>query len=246
MAYRRTEYRMLKTIDVEKIHNGRYGAPGCKRLKKKKATPEMIKKQNLWNVIKRLTRKINANFKTDDLHTVLTYRKEERLSPEESKKELSRFLRNMKYQYEKVGKEFKYIVTTEYRNTAIHHHLIINNEHEVKTMSLVRKYWKRGRPKFVPLDDKGDYKKLAEYFVKETEETFRDKDSPHRTRYSCSRNLITPQPDTEIISAKTFSKEPKPYKGYYIDKNSIREGINQVTGYPYQYYTMIKIEKRRE
>ena len=35
-----------KTIDVEEYHDGRYGAPGCKREKKKNPTKEQIQKIN--------------------------------------------------------------------------------------------------------------------------------------------------------------------------------------------------------
>lgn len=247
MAYLKKEWRMLFTIDVEKTHSGKYGAPGCKRQKKKKATPEDIERQNEWAAIKRLARKINANFIADDLHVVLTYRKEDRPNTEEAKKILKDFVDCLRKEYKKKKLPMKYVITTEYLNKAIHHHIIINNgiEHGVNTMSLIRELWAYGRPKYVPLDDSGDYKLLASYFIKETSKTFRDKNSHQGTRYSCSRNLIIPEPEVEVIEANTFSKTPKPYKGYYIDKNSIVEGINPVTGYRYQHYTMIKINKKR-
>lgn len=38
-----------KIIDVEEYHDGRYGAPGCKREKKKNPTKEQIQKINAWN-----------------------------------------------------------------------------------------------------------------------------------------------------------------------------------------------------
>jgi hypothetical protein len=40
---------------------------------------------------------------------------------------------------------------------------------------------------------------------------------------------------------RRWPEEPKPKKGYEIDKNSIVNGINPVTGYPWQHYTMRKI-----
>jgi len=246
MAYWRTEYHMLSTIDVEKCHSGRYGAPGCKRQEKKKATPEDIERQNEWAAAKRLARKMNANFKADDLHTVLTYRKEERPTMEDSKKILKDFLDDLRREYKKKNVPLKYIITTEYKNKAIHHHIVLNNgfDQGINTMALIRTLWEKGRPKFVPLDETGDYKELAKYFIKETSKTFKDKNSHQKTRYSCSRNLITPEPVREIIDSKTFSKNPKPYKGYYIDKNSIVEGVNPVTGHKYQHYTMIKIKSK--
>lgn len=244
MAYVKKTYVMRETIEIEKYHNGRYGAPGEKRIKKKKATPEQVKRQNLWQAIKKLRRKINANFGVDDLHCTLTYNRENRAAAREAKRILVKFLRSLKKEYKKAGYELKYIITTEYENKAIHHHMIVNAIPE--TVKLIRLLWQQGRPYFVPLDDAGDYGKLAEYFVKETEKTFKDPSNPNKLRYSCSRNLITPEAKKEIITAATFRKDPAPVKGYYIDKNSIHTGINPVTGYQYQSYTMIRIKERGE
>ena len=37
---------------------------------------------------------------------------------------------------------------------------------------------------------------------------------------------------------------PKAPKGYYIDPDSVRMGINPVTGYAYRHYTLIKLDRR--
>ena len=236
---------MIDTIDVEKSFTGRYGAPGQKREKKHKATPEDIERQNLWNSIKKLTRKMNANYTAGDHHVILTYRRENRLSVEQSEKAIAKFLRVMRGAYKKAGLPFKWVLTTEYKTKAIHHHLVINDgfEYGINTMRLVQELWEYGRPKEVPLDDTGDYKGLAAYFVKET--AVKNNEKP-KTSYHCSRNLVTPEPEVEIIDAKTFSKNPKPFQGYYIDKNSLIEGINPVTGFLYQHYTMIRIKNPKK
>lgn len=246
MPYIQDTYYLKNSIEIEKKHTGKYGAPGQKREKKKRATKEEIQKQNQRNAEKKLRRIINANFAVDDLHIVLTYRKEHRPSPGEAKKELRNFFERVRRAYRNYNTELKYIVCTEYRNKAIHHHIIMNDliAGPMTTTKIIRQAWTRGRPKFTLLDDTGEYKDLAEYIIKETSETFREDDNPNKLRYSCSRNLIRPVPERKIISAKTFSKEPKPQKGYYIDKNSIYEGINPVTGFRYQYYTMIKLDRR--
>ena len=194
---------------------------------------------NERKAIEKLRRKIKANF-FEAYHMVLTYKKTERPSPEESKKILQDFLRNFRSAYKKEGEVLKYIIVTEYKNKAIHHHLIVN---EIpKTMEIVKKYWTRGRPNFTPLYSEDSYQELAEYLIKETRKTFRE-GKAQKKRYSCSRNLIEPECKTEIVPASTFRKEPKPKKGYYIDKSTLCEGINEF-GYRYQYYTMIKIKKR--
>lgn len=246
MPYVEDTYHLKHTIEVEKKHTGKYGAPGQKRRKKRKTTKEEIQKQNQRNAEKKLRRIINANFEPNDLHIVLTYKKDERLTPEESKKELRNFFDRVRRAYRNYGTELKYIVCTEYENKAIHHHIIINDlvKGTVTTTKIIRQAWLRGRPKFTLLDDTGDYKDLAEYIIKETSETFRKEGNPNKTRYSCSRNLIRPMAERRIVTAKTFAKDPKPKKGYYIDKNSVYEGINPVTGFRYQYYTMVRINRR--
>ena len=88
----------------------------------------------------------------------------------------------MRDEYKKHGLELKYIQATEYLNKAIHHHIIINNVNDGKETSLqyVNRIWgsiTKGHPKYVPLYDEGEYRKLADYFVKETDKTFRNEDS---------------------------------------------------------------------
>ncbi len=232
---------MRNTIDVEKYHSARYGAPGEKRSKKRNVTPEQIKEKNYEQAKRNLKRLINANFGPGDFHCTLTYKKENRPSQEDARKELSRFLLRMKRNYQKVGAELKYILVTEYENKSIHHHMIINRIPE--TTELINKHWKLGRAHFTVLDNVGDYKLLAEYLIKETDKTFRQEDSATKKRYTRSRNLIIPEAEKKIITSSTFRKKPKAMKGYYIDPESFYEGINPVTGYAYQSYTMIRTER---
>lgn len=244
MAYIKKTWRTGKVIEVEKSHTGRYGAPGQKRAQKGKPTKEQIKKQNERNAQKKLRRLINANFTEDDLHLILTYRLECRPDPEGARKHLRKFLSQLRGKYRKSGTELKYIVATEWKSKAIHHHLIVNRTEDGD--KLIRELWQWGRPRFVLLDDTGDYKKLAEYLIKETEKTFREAGNPNKQRYSCSRNLVRPEPEVEIIKASTFRKDPKPIKGYYIVKDSVVTGVNSYTGFLYQFYTMRRLEQCRK
>ena len=41
---------------------------------------------------------------------------------------------------------------------------------------------------------------------------------------------------------KRWPEDPKPKKGYFIIKDSVYNGINPVTQYPYQHYTMQRID----
>ena len=188
-----------------------------------------------------MRRLINANFGLGDYHLVLTYKRDQRPTPAEARKRLAAFLRKLRREYKKRCEDLKYIMVTEYRSTAIHHHLVINGL-ETNLNKLVRECWKWGSPHFTPLDDTGQYRELAAYFIKETAKTYKENNGGAKQRYSCSRNLIKPVTKTMIIQkASKWLDEPKPKKGYYIDKETVYNGINPFNGRAYQHYTMVKL-----
>lgn len=235
--YTKKTYYLKYITQVEKGFSPRRGNHNSHQ-KRMNPAPEQMKVYNQNQAARKLNRKICANFEPGDYHIVLTYRPENRLPPDESKKVLKNFLNNLRKDYRKADGELKYIITTEWRHTAIHHHIIINRIR--RTTEMVRRRWTMGRPRFTPLDDNGDYMKLAEYFVKEVSKERIDGKEKGRQSYSCSRNLIIPQPKVEKIHAKDFIDEPRPVKGYYIIKESVVNGVTPF-GYKYQYYTMAKI-----
>ncbi|MCJ7856249.1 hypothetical protein MUJ63_08025 [Lachnospiraceae bacterium NSJ-143] len=106
---------------------------------KRTATPERIKAVNRRNVILKLTRILNVNFNGNDLFVTLTYRQEERPTPEEAKKELKKFINGLRGFYKKHGFNIKYVYVTEYKNTAIHHHIVINGLNMENTPAAVKK-----------------------------------------------------------------------------------------------------------
>lgn len=245
--YKQIEYKAGITVEVIKcIPKG--CRDGIERIPLPKKSKEEIRNANMRQAARKLARKINANFRPGDWHVTLTYKKEERPDPETAAKNIKDLIDKLRDKYKKHGFVLKYVHATEYKNKAIHHHLIVNNVNDgaSTTVDYIRKYWKgRGNPKFVPLYDNGEYKTLAEYLIKETEKTFRADDSPNKQRYSCSRNLITPPPECRMRKAKTWKLEPKPRPGYYIDRDSLYNGVDKL-GYPYQRYVMIKLNPTEE
>lgn len=239
--YGQIEYKAGATIEVIK-HIPKWFRKKEIREPAQRKTKEEMQKANMEQATKRLARKINANFRPGDWHVVLTYRRDERPDPEQARKILREFLRQMRKVYQTAGYVFKYIHATEYKNKAIHHHLIVNNINDGKktTTDYVRMYWKgKGNPKFTGLYDDGEYKKLADYIIKETEKTFRER--PEKQRYACSRNLIIPKPERRIRTVKRlWQQDPKPRPGYYIDQDSLFNGFDFM-GYPYQRYVMVKL-----
>ena len=244
--YYQTEIVAGKTVEVYKSYTK--GASKKKREQKKNKTQEQMQEANRRNAEKKLTRIFNANFVDGDLHIVLTYKKNERPTKEEAKKILAKFWRKLKAEYKKHKKELKYIVVTEFKNKNIHHHIIINNPDGLNVVKMIKNLW-NGIPKITPLWSNGQYKELAEYLIKETDKTFREKESGFKQRYSRSRNLVIPKPKTKIVKADRWSKNPKPKKGYYIDQDTVVNGINKWSGREYQHYTMIELSRdgtRRE
>lgn len=243
--YELIEYKAGATREVVKHIPRRFRDSGIRGGTRKK-TSEEIALANMRQAVRKLARKINANFRPGDWHVTLTYRKEARPSPEDAKKIIRQFISRMRGRYRRAGFQFRYILVTEYENRAVHHHLIINqvNDGEKTSADWVRDCWKgNGNPKFVGLYDTGEYQGLAEYLIKETDKTFRK--SPEKQRYTCSRNLVEPNPEriTRTVK-KMWELDPKPRKGYYIAPDSIYNGFDRM-GYPYQRYVLIKLKPER-
>lgn len=240
LGYFKTTVKAGATIEVTKSYTKRIGV----KVKgdREKPTAEEMEKVNQMNAERTLRLKINANFGVDDPFITLTYRKDERPTPEQAKKNIKKVIDSLRKEFKKLGVNLKYINVTEYKNKAIHHHLLINHIEGEDVSKMVRRLWKFGRPDFKYLDDTGQYKDLAAYLIKETSKTYKENDGGHKQRYSCSRNLIMPTPKTEIIKkAQRWAADPKPIKGYYIDKDTVYNGIDPFTGREYQKYTMVRL-----
>jgi len=244
MAYYKTTVEAGATIEVYKSFTKRRPET-IPRSKKSKATSEEIEKINQLNAERKLRIKINNNFSEGDPYITLTYKQNERPTPDEAKDRVKKFLSKLREVYKKHGMSLKYINVTEYENASIHHHLLINDLPNINITKTVNRLWKSGRPNYKFLDDTGQYKNLAAYFIKETSESFKknkETGKGHKQRWSNSRNLIMPPSRTEIIrNAVSWIPDPRPKEGYYIDQDTIVNGVDPFTGRMYQRYTMVKI-----
>ncbi len=244
-VYRKIIYDMGVVIQIEKSMPGRYGAPGEKREKKKKPTPEDVRRQNERNRWRRIQRLILTNFREGDWHLILKYRPGER--PEdyaEAKAQLRKFLNRMREAYKKAGIPFKWIAVTERgkRGQVLHHHLVIQDIRRdgIDTVKLVKRLWIYGSEFFSALYEDGEYEKLAEYIVKA--ET---KEEGGWCTYSRSRNLKSPVKTVEHVPRRRWRNPPVAPKGWYVVKDSVYNGMNPVTGQPYQHYTIKKLINTR-
>lgn len=227
-----------KTIEIIKKYLNKY--KNKKRGQKNQDTTEEQKMVNKNRAVRTLRLLLNNNFRDNaDFHIVLTYRKDARpQSAAEARECLDKFMRDLRKVYKKSGRVLKYITVTEYKRTAIHHHIIISNA-DAKEIS---RLWIHGKINATPLYTNGQYGELAEYLIKETDKTFSSPDAIYKKRWNPSKNLKQPIIIKKIIKAKTWRKDPKPKKGYYIEKASIYNGINPFTGGRYQFYRMIQLE----
>lgn len=209
---------------------------GGARRPKSKPTSEAVRKNNDRIAAKKLTRLINANFMPGDLHVTLTYA--EVVNVEKANHELDLWLRRMRREYHRRGREFKYIAVTEYENKRIHHHIVMS---EIE-FSTINRQWTAGRIRCTALDETRSYKALAEYLIKETQKTFRQPDNALRRRWKASRNLIRPAVKREWVSVRELFRDPKALKGYQLDEDSIRRYQNPITGLEHLEYQMIAID----
>jgi hypothetical protein len=230
-----------KVKEVTKKYSARYGKKGIPRSGNCNPSPDDVKAQNEKNAIKKLRRKLNANFGFNDMHLVLTYRPKNRPDPEHAKIIFAKFLRELRKLYRNNGQELKYICVTEYKNKAIHHHLIINSF----DMRLITPLWPYGKARPTYLDETGQYGRLAEYFVKETKKTYSEETAVFRKRWNSSRNLKEPDVKTVVVNRNSWTKAPKATKGYFLEKDSVYSGVSSVTGYPFQFYSMVRLDDHK-
>ena len=247
-------YRFATSTEYEYKFAGNYGAKGEKRSPKQKRTPEDIERQNQYQRTKTVRHLIKANFKEGDYWTTLTYPKDTSRTIQEVSQDISKFLGRIRYRYKKSDIPCKYIYRIEIGSRGgIHVHIILNRIPDLDR--IIQKHWTHGKSHNELLDD-GTYEQLADYIVKPPTDqqkkllrTF-EEDAKKLIRYSCSRNLTRPVPETKEYSRRTmrdvFNHDLIPEKGFYIDKNSIRRGVNTFTGMGYLYYQEIKLKKEQQ
>lgn len=235
--YKRKRIKLRQGIEVTEYHNGRYGAPGMKRQEKKKATPEEVEQINRYNRERICRMKLMEHFEKNDYFATLTCRKEERPSDmAEMKRYFSLAMRIIKREYKKRGHEVRWIRNIEVGSRGGWHiHMVINRISD--TDLILKKAWIYGKAVSQLMYEQGGFRKLAAYLTKTPKTDKRLVEA----NYSTSRNLPLPEPEVTICRWSTWKSIRVP-KGYYIDAESFREGINRITGYPYRSYTLLKME----
>ena len=244
-----------KTIEVEKYYTNNYKRKGIKRGDKVKPTTEGQKKINSRTAERKLRQLINANFEEGDIHLILDYIRvegEPDRTAEEMRHDIDIFLRECRKEYRKAGLEFKYVHVMEIgERGARHHHLIVNRiATEILQKCWNKAYKKQNKIKAFNLDNSGNYAKLASYLIKYTDKHRKKEDEAlQKKRWNASKNLKRPEPEIKVISERDFFKiEPKPIKGYYVDKDSVCVGIHspEYYGYGFMRYILVQLDSNNK
>ena len=242
MPYIEKVTRAGRTVLYERSYSSHIHPPGATRSEKMKDTKESQKKINLRKAITELTILMNANFVPGDYHITLTYERDKRAETvEEAKRDRKIFLDRLRRRMKKEKEICKYIVVTEVGvRGALHHHMVINQV----PVEWIRHAWKQGRIDIRPLDDTGQYSKLAEYFAKYTIR-FRELGGKGRA-WTRSKNLFRPETKKKIVKNRGyFREEPGTRKGYWLDKRTVCSGISELTGWNFLRYILVKNDGRR-
>lgn len=227
--YERLTWKFNDSWEIKERHSGKYGAPGEKRTKRKKPTPEQMRENNQRNRIEKNRRLIKWNFiPGEDYWVTFTYRPDQRPKDrKQAQKIMENFRKCLHRRFDKAETEMKWICITEIGSKgAVHHHMIINRIPGLDIM--LAKMWKYGHVSIKLLYKEGDFQGLAEYLCKES-------------RVSRSRNMIEEDPEIKPMKRGTWPEEIKVPKGFYLDKDSVREGVN-LFGFKYRHYIIRKIE----
>lgn len=228
-----------KTIEVSKYYSIRHHGKGEKREKRDTPSSEAMKKINQRRAGTKLRRLMNANFKDGDYLVRLDFSNRPAGS-EEMQEIMAKFMRKLKRELIKKGIELKYIYVKEVGKRGSRHiHLMMNK----CDLDIIRKYWESGGIHIDPLFTKGQYGKIAEYFIKYASTTEATEGQLIGKRWYGSRNLKKPKVTKKVISANKFRKDAKSIKGYALDTESIRSGFSEFTGHEYFSYTLIKTDK---
>lgn len=230
-----------KTIEVSKYYSVKWHCVGEKREPREKDITEAQKKVNQRIAAKTLRRLLNTNFEDGDLLVRLDFSREKYPTDSEAMQEMiSKAVRKMRNEFKKSCQELKYVYVKEIGPRGGKHiHMVMSK----CSTELIRKCWPHGGIHIDPLISNGQYSKIADYFIKYAAKTEATEGELVGKRWYASRNLKRPKITKKIIMANKFRKEMKAKNGYIVDKDSVRSGVSELTGFEYFAYTMIRTDK---
>lgn len=236
-------------VEVNKYYSFRCHAKGEKRCEKENETTDAQKRINQRKAEKELRRSMNANFVDGDYLIRLDFFKRPPGSVE-MQRLISAFIRKLRTALRKLGIEIKYIYVKEVGPRGGRHiHMMLTK----CDTDIIRKLWTHGGIHIDPLNSNGQYGKIASYFIKYANRTEETEGRIIGKRWCSSQNLEKPKVVKKVISANEFRKDiKKNHKKaiengeYILDKDTLRSGVSDETGYGYFTYTLIRTESKRK
>lgn len=233
-----------KKIIIQKKHHSLFCMPENhkirqRRLPKMNVTDLTQEKINARVRKEKYTRLLADNFRGGDFYLTLTTA--EKLTPDELKAKMKKFMRELGRHYKKsVGERLKYFRVLENLEGKgrPHAHLLIPafcSPAEIR--NIMREMWQHGHVK-VELYGGGaeDAANVAGYFTKETKRETGAKIDTSRG------NLIRREPTKKIVHAETFRDDIIPPRGYRVVK-SLSYNTHTASGFAYQIAVFEKIER---
>ncbi len=203
-------------------------------------TSEAQRQGNLRRSTVMLTLAMNENFRDGDLMVTLDYRRESR--PEDSLR-MHRDFRNF---WDKVKRRMKKLglpppkcirVVEVGKKGARHHHLIMTEA----PLSVLRESWTLGGIHVDPLYTDGNYRRVAEYFVKYAKTTMETENRESKKLWYPSRGLKKPKPGKEREIKSRELGEVRVPKGFYLDRDSVRRGVSLFDGHETFSYLLVRL-----
>lgn len=195
------------------------------RSKRKSQTNESVSRNNDKLAIRKMRNVVNLNFNENDWFVTLTFNDNSiPATLEDAQKLFKKYSTILRKLYKRQGLELKYIYTIEVNRSSesprVHCHLLINANENIAKNDITG-LWPYGFTKIKSVSCKsGTLDGLAEYMIKESQITFREKEYPWRRRYFQSRNLQQPQTSRSIIPEGAFCLIPKDNDKYFFDEKS--------------------------
>ncbi len=190
---------------------------------------------------------LNENFHPGDLWMRFSYPRGTRKAPAEIKVDIEKFFKRLRRLYKKEGKVLKYIYTVGIGSRGgMHFHAVFSEFDSAKIEELWQDVTGTEETPYPSvntrhLDRKGHYGDVASYLIKNAKESYGTENQVFGKRYCSSRNLAPPKIKRVEVRAGSWTKNPKPKKGYYILNGSVREGKFEKSGFPYQSYIMVRL-----
>ena len=243
MSYQRHGVRAGRGLYVREYYSQRFQPKGAARQRRGHVSSASVRAANRRAAQNRLKWKLNENFEVGDYFVTLTYGggRNRDVTWEEMQKDLTAFLRRLKYGYGKRGMELRYMAVPEVgKKGAKHFHLVL----PAIGQDVVRRAWKNGFSsiKIVgePADGRNVFDSIAEYMAKMSEKTREVLGNENIKRYTCSRNLKAPKEETKVLLRDEITSEVRYCpKGYYVVPDTVVEYVNEY-GYTTREYLCMR------